>query len=276
METTVVKAFKILEALAQGRGGRTLTDLASECGMSKSNAHRLLRTLEACNYVRRGADTRSYEATLRLWELGIKVFSRLDLRTVALPHLHHLAAVSEETVHLAMFDGEEVIYLDKVDGVHAVRTYVNIGDRAPAYCCCSGKAMLAYMPDQTINRVGSHLKRFTENTVTSLKELRSDLELIRQRGYSETAGEWRAGVLGYSTAIKSPSGQVIGAVGVAGPEERMRQSELTRFTGAVLTAGARIEADLGFSPNTATSQALTSAPKVPAPKQRRSMAVAAP
>lgn len=253
METTVVKGLKVLEALAASDGSRSLTDLAQQCGMSKSNAHRLLRTLEACGYVRRGTDGRTYEPTLRVWELGIRVFSRLDLRAVAVPHLQTLARVTEETVHLSLLDRDEVIYLDKVDSVHAVRTYVNIGDRAPPYCSSTGKAMLAHMPEETIRRVGSNLKRFTKNTVTSFSKLQADLARIRQQGYSVTCGEWRAGVLGFARAIRSPSGRVIGAIGVAGPEERMRRSKPSRYVDAVLEAVAAVEAALGFGVTTATS-----------------------
>jgi DNA-binding IclR family transcriptional regulator len=255
METTVVKGLKVLEALAASDGTRSLTDLANQCGISKSNAHRLLRTLEACGYVRRGPDGRTYEVTLRMWELGIRVFSRLDLRAVAVPHLHKLARVTEETVHLSLFDRDEVIYLDKVDSVHAVRTYVNVGDRAPPYCSTTGKAMLAHMPEETIRRIGSNLKRFTKNTVTSLSRLQSDLDRIRQQGYAVTCGEWRPGVLGIARAIRSPSGRVIGGIGVAGPEERMRKSKLNRYVDAVLDAVAHVETDLGFGATTATSLA---------------------
>lgn len=247
METTVVKGLKVLEALAMSPTSRSLTDLALQCGMSKSNAHRLLRTLEACGYVRRAADVRHYEASLRLWELGIRVFAKLDLRSVAGPHLRELAAATEETAHLSVFDGQEAVFIDKADGIHAVRTYVNVGDRAPAYCSTSGKSMLAYQPEETIRRVAANLKRYTENTPTSLGKLRADLELIREQGYSVTSGEWRAGVLGIATAIKSPSGQVIGAIGVAGPEDRMRRGDVRQTIAAVVEAGARIERDLGFS-----------------------------
>jgi len=270
VETTVVKGLKVLEALAVSQGPRTLTDLASQCGMSKSNAHRLLHTLESCGYVRRAPDGRRYEASLRLWELGIKVSAKLDLRTVAWPHLRALAAKTQETAHLSVFDGVEAVFIDKADGTHAVRTYVNIGDRAPAYCSTSGKSMLAYQPEETVRKVAANLKRFTENTVTSLSKLRADLELIRKQGYSVTCGEWRPGVLGIATAIKSPSGQLVGAIGVAGPEERMREADVARTIAAVTEAGRHIENDLGFGP-TDVSEVPESSPK----RARRTTAAAA-
>jgi DNA-binding IclR family transcriptional regulator len=274
VETTVVKGLRVLEALAASPKPCALTDLASQCGMSKSNAHRLLGTLEACGYVRRASDGRRYEASLRLWELGIRVSARLDLRSVASPHLRELAATTQETAHLSVFDGQEAVFIDKADGVHAVRTYVNIGDRAPAYCSTSGKSMLAYQPEETVRRVGANLRRFTENTVTSLNRLRADLERIRQQGYSITSGEWRAGVLGIATAIKSPSGQVVGAIGVAGPEDRMREADMQRTIAAVVGARSRIEEDLGFG-STVSSDASQATLRKRAPRPRRAGLTAA-
>lgn len=244
MEKTVVKGLKIIEALAFSDGARTLTDLANECGMSKSNTHRLLRTLEQCGYVRHDLTARMFEATLRPWDLGNRIFGRSELRAVAMPHLEELAAATQETAHLSVLDRGEVIYIGKVDSVHAVRTYVNIGDHAPAYCCATGKAMLAYAPEETVREISTDMKRFTKNTIMSRAKLKADLELTRTRGYSMTSGEWQAGVLGFAAAIRSGAGIVLGAIGTAGPEERMRQSDLEKTIAAVRHAAARIEAEI--------------------------------
>jgi DNA-binding IclR family transcriptional regulator len=133
--------------------------------------------------------------------------------------------------------------------------------------------MLAYQPEETVRKVAANLKRFTENTVTSLSQLRAHLELIRKQGYSITSGEWRPGVLGIATAIKSPSGQVVGAIGVAGPEERMRLANLEGTIAAVVEAGKRIENDLGFGQTVASEVPETSAKQRPA--ARRTTAAAA-
>ncbi|MFO0992913.1 MAG: IclR family transcriptional regulator [Hyphomicrobiales bacterium] len=247
MEKTVVKGLKVIEALANSTSARSLTDLANECGLTKSNAHRLLRTLETCGYVRHDPNARAFEPTLRPWDLGNRIFNRMDLRVIALPYLEELAALTTETTHLSILDEGEVIYIGKVDSVHAVRTYVEIGDRAPAYCCATGKAMLAYMPDDVVRDVSRNMKQFTKNTIASPAKLKADLELIRNQGYSKTEGEWQAGVLGFATAIKTPSGEVAGAIGVAGPEERMRKSDLKQMVTALRAAARRIEAELKAS-----------------------------
>ena len=256
METTVVKALKVLENLVSSESSQSLTEIAGQCGLSKSNAHRLLGTLEACGYVRRSASSRNYELTLRLWELGQRVYSQVDLRAVAAPYLRKLALETEETVNLSVLDDNRVLYLDKVDSIHAVRTSVSAGDRAPAYCTATGKAMLAHSPAELVSQIGATIETFTPNTVRSLDELRRQLEEIRDRGYSVTHGEWRRGVLGYGVPIKSLSGRVLGAIGVAGPEDRLRQSDEGRFTAALQATAQEIERELGFSETTAQAENL--------------------
>lgn len=254
METTVVKALKVLENLVSRESSQSLTEIADQCGISKSNAHRLLGTLEACGYVRRSASSRNYELTLRLWELGQRVYSQVDLRAVAAPYLRKLAVETEETVNLSVLDDNRVLYLDKVDSIHAARTSVSAGDRAPAYCTATGKAMLAHAPDDLVSAIGATIEAFTPNTVRSLEELRRQLDEVREKGYSVAHGEWRRGVLGYGTAIRSLSGRVLGAIGVAGPEERLRQSDARRFTDALFATAQEIERELGFSETTAQAE----------------------
>jgi DNA-binding IclR family transcriptional regulator len=244
MEKTVVKGLKVIEALANSSGARSLTDLANECGLTKSNAHRLLKTLETCGYVRHDPTSKAFEATLRPWDLGNRIFNRTELRIIALPYLEELAARTKETTHLSIFDGGEVIYIGKVDSVHAVRTYVEIGDRAPSYCCATGKAMLAHMPDEIVREATRNMKRFTKNTIVSPAKVKADLELIRSRGYSMTEGEWQEGVLGFAMAIKTPGGEIAGAIGVAGPDERMRKIDLKQTVAALRSAARKIEAEL--------------------------------
>lgn len=272
MDTTVVKGLKVLEALAFSDGACALTDMAKLCGLSKSNAHRLLRTLEECGYVRRDPRTRTYESTLRLWELGTRVFNRLDLRAIAVPHLRELARGTKESVHLSVYDNDEVLYVDKVDSVHAVRAYVGVGDRGPLHCTATGKAMLAGMPDDVVERVCAGLKRYTSNTASTPRKLRADLELIRNQGYAITSGEWRAGVLGIAAAVRSPSGVVVGGIGIAGPEERMMQANTEKQIAAVLQAAERISKDLGFSRISIETEAEKPAATRTASKARRTMA----
>ncbi|MCA3574116.1 MAG: hypothetical protein IOC86_09380, partial [Aestuariivirga sp.] len=117
---------------------------------------------------------------------------------------------------------------------------------APAYCSATGKAMLAYAPEDTISAASANMQRFTRHTVSSAAMLRRQLATIREQGYSMTNGEWREGVLGFGRAILSPSERAIAAIGVAGPEERVRQGGVEKYVSALLAAGEAIETALGF------------------------------
>lgn len=247
METTVVKALKVLEALALADEPVSLGEVSEACDLSKSNVHRLLQTLDACGYVRQESGTRRYYATLKMWELGKRTHDRLDFRAVAKSHLTFLADETEETVHLSVLDGLDALFIDRIDGSHAVRTYVNIGDRAPTYCSASGKALLAYLPDDVIEAVAKTIERHTDKTVKSATELKEHLARIRSLGYSLTTGEWRPDVMAVSSAIVAGSGAPIGAIGVAGPAERMRENGHDRYIKAVLEARRRIHDDIGLT-----------------------------
>jgi len=252
METTVVKCFKVLEALAVAARPVSLAEASEAAGLSKSNVHRLLQTLEGCGFVGRQAASRKYYATLKMWELGIVSHDRMDLRAIARKHLETLARETEETVHLSVFDRNQALFLDKIDGSHAVRTYVNVGDRAPGYCSASGKALLAHMPDETISAVGRTIARHTEMTVRNTDHLRRDLKTAREKGYVLTLGEWRPQVTAVSAAVLSDSGKPICAIGVAGPGTRMRERGHARYVAAVQAAREGMRRDLGFGPGLAT------------------------
>ena len=245
MDKTVVKALRVLETLARSPAPCALGEVAASCALTKSNAHRLLKTLQACHYVRQLPEARTYENTLRLWELGTHLLKRYDIRSVAGPFLTELHGRTREAVHLSILDEGEVIYLDKIDGVHAVGAYIRVGERAPAYCTSTGRAMLAFMSDEAISAACCHIERHTEKTVASEEEVRHRLAEIRRTGVSLTFGEWREGVVGVAAPIRTEIGAVVAAIGVAGPPDRMNDGNLAGYADAVRETAQDISDALG-------------------------------
>ncbi len=268
METTVAKALKVLEELAAIDGAAPMTEIARRCGITKSNAHRLLKTLEQHHFVRQDPQSKAYELTLRLWELGVRVYDRLDLRAIAAPQLIKLAKATNESVHLSVLEADEAVYIDKVDSTHAVRAYIRIGERAPAYCVATGKAMLAYQPPAVVARACRRMRRFTPVTVASRKALAVELDVIRGRGYSMTFGEWREGAIGIAAPITNRSGEVVAGIGIAGPEHRMRKADSEMLVASVLRAAREISRGLGGLPVEAAA-AIAEAPAGKARASRR-------
>ncbi|MBA3599367.1 MAG: IclR family transcriptional regulator [Methylibium sp.] len=248
MDATFAKGLQALEALAANPNLTGVTDLARHLGLTKSNAHRLLQTLVGCGYVRNVEQSGKYELTLKLWELGAAVVGRLDLKTISTEYMERLCQLSGETVHLSVLDGMEVIYLDKVDSPHPVRSYSRVGGRAPAYCVATGKALLGYASPALIDAISLELKPFTPYTVTTPNELRSELEKLRQVGYAVNRGEWRDGVCGIASPIWNAGGHVCAAIGLSGPADRFKARNLRQLAPSVVSVAQQISARLGYRP----------------------------
>jgi DNA-binding IclR family transcriptional regulator len=247
LEATLVKGLKVLEALAGRAAPAGVTELAGELDLAKSNVHRLLVALTAQGYVTRSADGRGYVSTLRLWELGLRVGARIDFASAGRPAAQALAGASRETVHLSVLDGGEVLYVEKIDSPLAVRADTRVGGRAPAYCSATGKALLAWADEATLETACADMRRFTARTVTGRDVLERQLAGIRERGYAVTRGEWREGVVGIAAAVVGASGRAVGALGLGGPAERMGEERVAELAPQVVAAARAIARALGVA-----------------------------
>lgn len=242
-----------MEALARDPNCCGVTAIAQLLGITKSNAHRLLQTLTAQGYVTNRDG--QYALTLKIWEMGALVIGRLDVRNVAQAHLQELSHLSEETVHLSILEGAEVVYIDKVDSPHAIRAYSRVGGRAPAYAVATGKVLLAHAADSLVEAVASNLTGYTPATLTSPDALREELARVRQSGFAVNRGEWRDGVWGVAAPIRDASDRVIAAIGVSGPAERFKQKNVRVFSKLVCEFAGTISLQLGYRVSADTMQA---------------------
>lgn len=250
MDKTMLKGLAVLEAMATHDGPpRTIHDLAVETGLTRSNVHRTLQTLAHAGYVRPDPKSGKYVSTLKLFELGARQIQRLDVRALAQPAMSELADLTLESIHLAILEGSEVLYIDKLEGVQAIRAYTTIGGRAPAYCVATGKAMLAAQADLSLKP--SDLKRWTSSTLTSLKALSADLAETRRRGYAVNRGEWREGVGGVAAVIVNGWNEPAAAIGVSGPIERLDDKRIQKIAPQVQKAALLISRALGSNVVTA-------------------------
>ena len=244
-QTTLLNGLRLLEALAASREPRGVTEIAEELGIVKSNAHRLLQALAAKGYVRQDPGSARYACSLKIWGLATSVSERFDVAVVARPQLAELARRTRETVHLSVLEDTEVVYLDKIDSPQPVRAYSRVGGRAPAYCVATGKAMLAFAPREVLDHVCRKLKQHAPRTITERKALERELLGVRNAGYAVNRGEWRESVGGIAAPIYGPAGQVVAAVGISGPVERLSVSRLRKFAPQVIVAAGNISRALG-------------------------------
>jgi DNA-binding IclR family transcriptional regulator len=181
----VRRALTLVDVICRADSPLTLADIASASGINKSTALRLLGALKDFQLVEQEDGTGRYRLGLKTVTLGQKYLATLDLRAVAAPHLRALAEQTQETVHLVVFDFPDIVYVDKVDSARPVRMASAVGSSMPAYCTSAGKAVLASSPESVVEAViAAGLPPRTPHTITTADALRSDLAVVRRRGWA--------------------------------------------------------------------------------------------
>lgn len=239
-------ALDVLERFVAAGTPLRLTEIATELSQPKATVYRALSTLEERGYVSQLPDER-YQLGIRCLELGASTSEMMDLRAVAHAHMTELCSVTEENIHLALYDRGEVVYVDKIDSPLPVAPKSRIGTRAPAAAVATGRALLAFQSTTEIERVLSEgLVSYTAQSITDPGEMRALLERVRVEGVATNECSWREGVSGIAAPIRDYTGVVVASVGCCMPAERLTDARRAGITDAVLTAAAAISRELGY------------------------------
>jgi DNA-binding IclR family transcriptional regulator len=172
------------------------------------------------------------------------------LRDRAHKYLEHLAKQTGETAHLAVLDKGEVLHLDKVESEHALRMTVAVGSSAPATTSALGKALLAYVPDDQLAAVISSrgLPAGRGNSITTVANLREELQSIRSRGYAVDNEEQSEGLRCFAAAVRGFSGDALASLSVAGPSIRLTDDRIPFVVKLVVQAAGALSEELGAGP----------------------------
>lgn len=253
MDSTLAKGLAVMEWMARQARACRVTDVALAFGMARSNAHRTLQTLVECGWAVQDADTSAYRPSLRLFELGAMVSEAADIGALLRPHLAALAQASGETIHLAVLDGAEIVYLDKFDSPLPVAAYSRIGGRAPACCVASGKAMLAAarLDVAALRALFGTLQPHTPHSIVDFDALQAELERSRARGYAENREEWRLGVCGLGVPVFDARGTAVAAVGMSVPSIRFARTQARELSDRIMACARDASTTLGYRPATA-------------------------
>jgi DNA-binding IclR family transcriptional regulator len=241
------RGLGVLEVVAAANGPVGITDLSRQLGLAKGSIARLVATLAKLNYLIRDPETKKYQLGLKLWELGSKSITRLDIRSVARPVMEELHGDTGETVHLTVLSSEgRMVFLDKLDSTKGIRPNVQLGAHLPVHCVANGKAILAYLPEHEVESLLSKkLQRFTSTTITQRSKLLSALEEIRRSGYSVNIGEYRNDVSGVAAAIRDHTSLAVAALGISLPTTRMTRAITDELGQAVAKSARKISTALG-------------------------------
>jgi DNA-binding IclR family transcriptional regulator len=171
----------------------------------------------------------------------------MTLSNEARPLLRDLREKVNETVHLAVLDGSEIMYVYNLESTQAIRSRSDVGVRKPAYCTAEGQAILAFQPADVVSRViRDGLTARTPQTVTDAAALQKVLDGVRQRGCAVEDEESELGMRCIAAPIRNDGGEVIAAIGIAGPVSRLSRKALAGFTPHVIETAAAISARLGY------------------------------
>jgi IclR family KDG regulon transcriptional repressor len=238
---SVTKALQLLEVFRDADAALGVSRIARLAGVPKSTAHRLLAYLERAGYVER--EGRGYVLGRHLFELGNSVLMcrPSGLREVAMPYMSQLFAEHGKVVHLAVLDGTEVVYLEKIFGLDSVPVPTVVGGRMPAACSAVGKAMLAFSDRQTVTQaLGTGLVRLTPYSHTSPGRLTAELRRIRAERVAYDREESRVGLVCAAAPILR-GGRAVAAVSMS---TKATRCDLAALGNDVRRAAAAISRDL--------------------------------
>jgi DNA-binding IclR family transcriptional regulator len=241
------KALELLSVFSFREPRLSLADLASRTGIPRATAFRLLSTLEQSGFLDKvhGA----YQLGIKCFVLGNIVAGGLDLRETARPHLVALREATRETTQIAILDHWQVVYLERMLSPLSVGYMRSrAGAILPAYCTGLGKALLAFRPEAEVAAWAATQKftALTPRTITTAKRLMKELATIRERGYGLDQEEREKGVTCIAAPIFNHTGDVVAAISVAGPTERMpREIAGSEIAAEVVAAARAISVDLG-------------------------------
>ena len=243
---SVDRAVTLLEAIAEAGGECSLTELSHRTHLNISTCHHLLSTLVQRGYVAKVPVRRSYALGARIHYL-CSASLQVDLPSRAAPFIEQINERTGETVHLAVLQGGAMMKIAKRESRHPVRVDTGtLGKSDAPHATASGKAMLAWLPEDDMRRVLSNgLPRFTQKTITEWPALIEALRHVRRNGYAMDDEEYQPGVICVGAPIRDHNGAVVGAISASTPAMRANDGHLSLMREQVVSAVRALSAELG-------------------------------
>ncbi|SFI13215.1 transcriptional regulator, IclR family [Collimonas sp. OK307] len=237
--TSLARGLAVVQAFSDSRKPQTIANISQKTGIPRAAVRRCLHTLRELGYV--DAELNNFSLRPKVLTLGYSYLSSTPLTVSAQPCLNNISRALNESSSLAVMDDDEVLYVARAATSRVMSVALNTGSRLPAYCTSLGRVMLAHMPpaelDQYLAR--TKLRPMTENTVTSVKRLRTILADVRQAGYAINDEELELGLRSIAVPVRGASGTVLAALNVGAQAARVSIDQLEHEFLPVLLRGAQ-------------------------------------
>jgi len=249
----LVRGLQVLEILGNGRKA-ALSDVARTANLSCSTTFRVLETLRQRGYVEQDGADGLYRIGFKAVQIGASYSATSPLPQAAHAVMLELVEHLNETVNLAILDGNEAVYIHQVEAQRSIRMFTQLGARAPLHCTGVGKALVAWRhPEQLARLLENHtFETFTPTTLSSEKQLLAGLQEVRQRGYAIDDEEREVGVRCVTAPVRDAQGEVVAALSVSAPIMRFTKKRIAACCGNIVEAANKISGQLGYHPPSAT------------------------
>ena len=245
---SIDRALTIMEVLADSKRGLTNSEISRKQKLPKSTTSYILRTLEQRGYLYKDHDSGKYRVAAKLFSVGSQALQRLELKDIALPPLQDLVDKTGLTAHLAILDGHEAVYIEKVDKPGIIRMNTWVGRRLDVHSTAVGKVLIAHQPQATVEEIVKEkgLPKHTPKTITSSSQLFSELAKVRAAGYALCNSEHSLDVNCVAAPIFNVQGKVEAAIGLTGTASQMKLLKVRKYAKMVRQAAAILSRRRGF------------------------------
>lgn len=248
-----LRAFAMLEAIVNAPGPMSLDELTSELKLPKPTVFRIVTMLKEADLLLRESAGKRYVAGPRLLSFGVDMWRSNTLRVQWHRALEDAVAECGECCNLTLLEGNQVLYIDRVETSHPLRLHLDPGTRVPLHCTASGKLFLSQMsPEDAKRTLGDEpYERFTSKTIVSFGKLQLELEKVRKTGVGTHDSELFNDSVAIAVPVFGRKGEIVAAVAMHAPSSRASIDTCLGFIDSLWKAASTISSTM--SPVAATS-----------------------
>lgn len=231
-----------------GRVELSITELSQALKMPKSTVCRLAKTLQSYGCLTQNPQNGRYSLGLKLFELGSQVPHIKELRDVSFFHMEQLRQATDSTIHMAILDQKEVLFIVKVQAKATAELNSGMGHRAPAHCTAVGKVLLAYQPEHNVRTLlgNQPLERHTGRTICDYDLLCGELATVQEKGYAVDNGEYQEMCLCVAYPLRQYDGAVVAALSISQITAVVNDDKIQTFSSLCRITAANISRELGY------------------------------
>lgn len=244
---SIDRAVAILDCFSEEKKELRLSEISERLGLNKSTVHGIISTLKYHGFISQDEETQKYKLGIRFVQFGDLVINSMNIRNAAVPVIDAVCERIEETVHIAMLDGLDVVWIEKRECTKSIKTSTKIGARLPAYTTADGKIIICYQnKDKIKNYLPKRIPQYTKNTITNKGEFIKKLEEMKKNGYAIDNEEYVEGLKCVAAPIFDHNGKVRFSLSTTGPAFRMDEERIKELIVIIKEAANEISHRIGY------------------------------